>query len=133
MKDPRRVSKLFYLWAPVLFDAALISFLSSFSFHDPLFLKVQKNNVDKLFHIVEYAVFGLLLARALWGHSSFWHRARRVFCTALFIGVLYGALDEYHQRFVPYRESKASDLAADAIGVMAGAWLWIKKQKRAYA
>ena len=125
--------KLFYLWAPVFFYAAFIFFLSSFSFHFALFQKVEKNNTDKLGHAVEYSILGFLLARALWRHSIFWRSAGRVFGAVLVLGVLYGASDEYHQSFVPYRNRNAADLAADAAGVMIGAVIWIKKQTKTYA
>ena len=124
MRPDPRFQKLAYLWAPVIFYAAFIFFWSSFSFHFTLFEKVEKNNTDKLVHVVEYGVLGSLLARALRG---------RFFWTAILIGVLYGALDEFHQQFVPYRDSSVFDLTADAVGVMLGAWIWTKKQNKVYA
>ena len=126
-KPPVRNQKIFYLWAPVFFYAAFIFFLSSFSFHFALFQQAEKNHVDKLAHIVEYTLFGFLLGRALWRHSPFWGSAKRVLGMALLVGALYAASDEWHQRFVPERDSSAQDFAADAVGVALGAWLWIKK------
>ena len=125
--------KLFYLWAPVVFYAAFIFFMSSFSLQFLLFQKVEKNHGDKLVHVVEYSVLGFLLARALWRHSIFLRSAWRVFLGVLLLGVLYGASDEFHQRFVPNRDSSAADLAADAAGVVLGNVIWIKKQTKLYA
>ncbi len=73
--------------------------------------------LDKLFHFGEYAVFGLLLRRAFLqqggragAHAAAW---------ALSAAVVYGALDEIHQAFVPGREAELGDLAADACGAAA--------------
>ena len=133
MEDSLTPRKLFYLWAPVFFYGTLIFFLSSFPFHFSLFQKAEKNHADKLVHVVEYGVLGFLLARALWRHGIFWRSAGRIFGVVLVLGALYGASDEVHQRFVPYRDCSAADLATDAAGVMLGTVLWIKKQTRLYA
>src|SRR3989338_4697888 len=133
MKRHPRLAKLKYLWAPVIFYLALIFFLSSFSFRVPWFEKSQKIHGDWLGHVVEYSLFGFLLARALWRHSRFWRAGRRVFLTVLMIGALYGAIDEFHQSFVPNRDPSVYDLMADTTGVALGAWFWIKKQNRVYA
>ena len=133
MHGPLRPYKLAYLWAPVIFYMAFIFFMSSFSFHFALFQKVEKSNTDKLVHVVEYSVLGLLLARALCRHTFFLDSARRVFWAALLIGALYGATDEFHQRFVPERDSSAVDLMADSVGAALGAWVWTKKQNNVYA
>ena len=133
MSLPTRAGKFVYLWAPVLFYAVFIFFLSSCSFRLPWFGKAQKIHADWAVHVVEYSVLGLLLARALWWTSPMRHSAGRIFAAALFIGALYGVSDEFHQRFVPYRDSSPQDLAADTVGVALGTWLWITKQTRLYA
>ena len=125
--------KLFYLWVPVIFYGVFVFFMSSFSFHFSLFQTAEKNNGDKLAHVVEYSVLGFLLARALWHHSIFWRSARRVFWAALILGALYGVSDEFHQRFVPERDSSVFDLTADSLGVALGAWICIRKKKKSYA
>jgi VanZ family protein len=127
-KAPVRFSRLAYLWAPVFLYAAFIFFLSSLSFGHPLFQRAEKNHVDKLAHIVEYTLFGYLLARALWRHSPIWGSSARVFAAVLLAGALYAASDEWHQRWVPLRDPAAQDLAADVAGLACGAWLWMRKQ-----
>lgn len=75
---------------------------------------------DKLLHLGEYAVLGLLLAR--W----FLHESRRtgvvvlVALPALVAGA-YGATDEIHQSFVLVREPSYGDLWADLAGGLLGA------------
>ena len=128
-----RVSKRRYLWAPVLFYLVFIFFASSFSFHFPWSPRAQKSHADWAAHVVEYGVFGFLLGRALWHHSLFWRSAGRVFLAVCLIGVLYGATDEFHQRFVPQRDASVQDLAFDAVGAAFGALIWIYKRNRSYA
>ena len=70
----------------------------------------------KLAHLVEFAILGALLARALPALH------------ALVAGVLYAAFDELHQHFVPGRTGALRDVAIDAVGVMLGilAWRWFR-------
>lgn len=67
---------------------------------------------DKVLHAGAYLVLSGLLTLAT---------GRPVLAAAL--AVLYGASDEVHQAFVPGRYSDVLDLAADAVGSGAGAWL----------
>jgi VanZ family protein len=66
---------------------------------------------DKMCHAVEYAGFTTTLAIALFAGGS-----PLVLTRAASLAVLYGLSDEYHQRFVPGRESDLADVAADAVG-----------------
>ena len=127
-----RLKRFHYQWAPVLFWMALIFLLSSFSFHFQWFGRSQKMHADWLAHVVEYSFLGFLLARALWRHSLFWRNAGRVWTAVLFACVLVAASDEFHQRFVPGRDSSVYDCMADTLGAAIGAWAWLKKQ-RTYA
>ena len=128
MSRPSPNAKWIYLWAPVFFYMAFIFFLSSFSFPYPWFQKEQKMHGDCVAHVVEYTVFGIFLSRALGHYGLFWRAKARLFVVGAILGVLYGALDEYHQSFVPGRDSSVLDLAADAVGITLGAWIWLKKQ-----
>ena len=91
---------------------------------------MEKSHADKVVHVVEYTFFGFLLARALSRHSFFWRSTQRVFWVVVLLGALYGASDEFHQRFVPERDCSVYDLAADATGVVIGCLLWIQKKKK---
>ena len=71
---------------------------------------------DKLQHVLAYMVLGLLLFRAcvispIAGKGPYW--------PAFVLGALYGALDEYHQGFVPGRDMSAFDWLADVLGLIA--------------
>ncbi len=69
---------------------------------------------DKFGHIGLYFFFGLLLNRAL-SNSRMW---RYAIPASLLIGTLYGATDELHQSFVPYRTPSEMDLLADFLGLL---------------
>jgi VanZ family protein len=87
------------LWAATLF---VLSAQSSLPKVGPQFA-----NIDKVHHLIAYAVLGALVTFAL-------RRARnlplpKAFVLAIFIASAYGAMDEFHQRFVPQR---SCDVAA---------------------
>lgn len=76
---------------------------------------------DKLLHVVEYGGLAVLFVRALSRDGVGW---RDAVLAAIVMTSLYGATDEYHQAFVPNRESTVSDWVADSIGAVAGASLY---------
>lgn len=132
MKRPSiKLRRFNYQWAPVLFWAVLIFLLSSHSFHTGWFKRVQKNHADWLVHVIEYSFLGFLLARALWRHSLFWRHPGKIWVTVMFVCIAYAASDEYHQRFVPHRDSNVQDVMADTVGAAIGTFIWMKKQKHA--
>jgi len=70
---------------------------------------------DKVLHVLEYLIFGLLLVRALRAHLRV---GRPLFAAMIASGfvVLTGAADEYFQSFIPGRECDVFDLLADTVG-----------------
>jgi VanZ family protein len=91
--------------------------------------------VRKCAHLTEYAVFALLLWRALRKPMKndprpwIWREAR----LALLIVALYAASDEFHQSFVPTRTALVSDVFVDTAGGAAGLlalWAFGRRQKR---
>jgi len=106
-------------WVPVVLYAGLVFWLSSQSSPLP-FLPEGIWSYDKLLHASEYAVLGLLLARALRAGGL---SPARAFLGALLLGSLFGASDELHQSFVPSRSCDPRDWAADTAGAAAGAVL----------
>ena len=63
---------------------------------------------DKLFHAAEFAVFALLA----------WKAFRRRLAPALLATLVFAALDEFHQSFVPTRDASVLDGLADAVGAV---------------
>jgi VanZ family protein len=108
-------------WAPVAAYMALIFYLSSLPHPDeelPKFLFEKLG--DKFLHIIEYAVLAALCYRAF-------RRAAGPFAAgyAVLLSIvttsLYGAMDEIHQAFVPFRTATWLDWVADTAGAMIGA------------
>ena len=101
-------------WLPVLAYIGLIFALSSMhgSSIPGLF-----PNMDKLEHMLEYSLFGLLAGRAI--RFTLGGTRRRLFaavCT-MGLGALVGALDELYQRSVPGRSSDVVDWIIDVAAV----------------
>lgn len=73
-------------------------------------------NMDKVMHLLEYSLFGLLLGRAVRFTLS---GSRRWVASAATIGLgaAVGALDEFYQSFVPTRTSSAADWATDVAAI----------------
>lgn len=119
--------RLLRAWLPALAWAGAIFFLSSRSRlpEGPELIP----HFDKVAHFGAYALLGLLLARAV--------RATELpLAAAVALGWLYGASDEWHQSFVPGRSVDAWDWAADALGVLAGVYLfkhWRARRRRGVA
>jgi VanZ family protein len=73
---------------------------------------------DKLLHVLEYAALAWLFCRALVGEGL---RSTPALGFAMLLASLYGASDEWHQRYVPERTFEITDWMADTVGAAAGA------------
>jgi VanZ family protein len=121
---PRRRVFVRY-WLPVLAYVVLIFLVSA---QPRLKSPMRFQNADKVVHILEYGVLGLLLTRAL-------HTIPRLQgmllagVAAVAIGGCVGIGDELFQGFVPGRQSSRLDLVADFIGLSLSqlAYLWMKR------
>ena len=119
----RRLARLAALWLPPLLLMALIFALSS----------VPSDDVDrgalyfitrKLLHFAEYALLLLLWWRALQAKLT----ARLALATAFVIAVGFAASDELLQRYVDGRVGTPVDVAIDAAGAAAAAWLIMRRR-----
>ena len=99
-------------WAPVVAWAAVIFVFSSIS-DLGTGLGTWDLVLRKLAHTAEFALLGLLLARAL-RHDGI----------AVAVGVAYAVSDELHQHFVPGRVGSPLDVGIDAVGVVLGVLAW---------
>lgn len=136
-------------WLPVVIWAAVISALSSDRFSgdhtSAILLPVLKAllpaahpdtlhaihaGIRKGAHLTEYAVLGVLLARALRGEGA---TLRSAALGAMALGALWAAGDEMRQTFVPSRTGAAGDVGIDALGAVAGALIWTAGARRARA
>jgi VanZ family protein len=117
---------MLWFWAPVAIWMALIFYFSSKT-PDKL-PQFDIPGIDKLFHFVEYFLLGFLLVRAFANSASVPNHVY-ILAASVIIASLYGASDEFHQRFVPGRLYDAFDLISDIIGSLTGASLSIYKEK----
>lgn len=104
-------------WLMPALYMGLVFYLSSQS-HPLPFLPESVWDFDKVLHGTEYAVLGLLLGRAFLAAGLPWPEA--LLLAAVFAS-LYGASDEWHQSFVPGRDSDPKDWIADSCGALLGA------------
>jgi VanZ family protein len=101
------------LWAPVVIYMAAIFYVSS------LPQPALPPGGDKPWHLLGYAGFGIVVARAFAG--GFCRRVGRMTALlAIAFGIAYGVTDEIHQMFVPGRSAEVADLIADSCGVVLG-------------
>lgn len=77
---------------------------------------------DKVIHAV---VFGGLCAAWLWALMP----RRHASLIAILITVIYGAIDEWHQSYVPGRSSEFADFFADGFGAMVSCLLFFRIYK----
>ena len=125
MPTPRRVLAYFLQHAPFLWTGftawlAVLFFLSSLpgSGYPAMIIPHQ----DKVLHFLYFGGGGAVLAAAL--HASF--RLRCAFLLLLVVSVVaaIGALDEYHQYFVPGRSGlDFFDWLADFLGAICGVFV----------
>ena len=99
-------------WLPVLAYLTVIFALSSRPYLQP---PVHFLYADKVLHVGEYLVLGLLLVRAL---RATLRVSRPLFAAMIAIGlvVIVGVSDEFLQSFIPGRTSDVFDVMADVLG-----------------
>ncbi len=113
-------------WMLVALYAALIFFFSCLPGSIPILKDLEKYVWDKLLHLLEYSVLGILLVRAL--ALSFKYRTlQHLVFMGFVLGSFYALTDEWHQSFVPLRDASLYDWLGDSMGVLLGAYLWGKK------
>ena len=104
-------------WLPLYLYAGLIFYVSSIPKPLP---QISIPYFDKFLHLIEYAIFGILAARAFKNSPrEIFHRNFKIL--AVLAAVAYGASDEFHQLFVSYRACDVFDITADLAGGTIGA------------
>jgi VanZ family protein len=142
------MAQRFWRYGPLLFWMLLISLASSSEFSAlntsqifrPLILWIFPNLSDervatihffmrKLGHFSEYAVLGILAARAFSGSANAFLK-QHWFQVALLLIVCYALLDEFHQSFVPNRTASIFDSAIDVAGGLAALLVFLYWRRR---
>jgi VanZ family protein len=110
-RGTRGVARVLVLWGPVAAHLLLIFTLSSV----PHLPAPPGRLTDKQAHAIAYGLLAGLICRALSGARLTGVTAGRALAAVL-LATAYGVTDEWHQSFVPGRESDVADLYADALG-----------------
>jgi VanZ family protein len=114
--------RLIKSWLPAVVWAFCIFYVSSFPTLKTSQVYWQEFVVKKTAHMIEYAIFSLLIFRGF--YTSGVPRTRCFFYTVLFC-VCFALTDEFHQSFVPTREPRLRDVGFDTIGATAASYiLW---------
>jgi VanZ family protein len=74
-------------------------------------------NLDKLAHAVCFGGLAFLVAIGL-RFSGRAYSSRTLFWAPLLFAIFYGATDEFHQYFIPYRTHDVWDWVADGVGAL---------------
>ncbi|PIX90240.1 MAG: hypothetical protein COZ29_01020 [Candidatus Moranbacteria bacterium CG_4_10_14_3_um_filter_45_9] len=114
------------LWMGVIFSFSSLHG-SAYPFDPTLAYYVERKSA----HLVEYAVLTVLAVRFLYAiflRETF----SKILLLATVFSITYGASDELHQFFVPYRGAKMSDVFIDSIGVLfiAGIYYVLYRKKK---
>ena len=116
----RRLSLLLALaWMGVLFYLSHQQTLDT-----PMLFSAQ----DKLFHALAYGILGFLLLGAQLPSADGFKTAQ--IRSSILIASLYGISDEFHQYFVPGRNSDVWDWVADTLGAVVAVTLlaWLSRK-----
>ena len=103
-------------WSPTLAYMMLIWGLSSIPKAAPVVIVPMQ---DKVVHLVEYAILAILYCYSIARTLPQWKRPAVLLLSAL-LAALWGAVDEWHQSFVPNRSAEVLDAVADALGAIIG-------------
>lgn len=130
-----RFSPIFLRGLSLLIWMGVIFFFSSLSGSEyPYQVTLSYFMERKGAHVIEYAALMFFVARfvmAVFPRETI----KRVLSLAAVFSITYGASDELHQFFVPYRGAKISDVLIDGLGaLLMGILLWlimdIRKRKK---
>jgi VanZ family protein len=122
------VLRLTCAWMLVGLYAGGIFVVSSLS-HPPTVSSWDLPHLDKLYHFLIYSGLTFVLIRALCLSSASRPSVSLVMWAAI-LSTAYGALDEFHQVFIPERVMSLYDFLADAMGASIVASVWLNVQRR---
>jgi VanZ family protein len=110
----------FRYWFPLLIYCILIFLQSSFPSIES---GPELPYSDKLLHFFAYTVLGALFFRA-YKTLRVRNRLNLLIMLSILSSSLYGASDELHQHFVPYRSAEWMDIFADVLGSVFGVFIY---------
>ena len=110
----------FIIWVVVIFVVSSIPRLSGEEFGMPF-------GSDKVAHFVEYAILAFLFYRGERGER--WRMGVPAWVLVIAAGLVIAMIDEYHQRYIPGRDSNFVDWAADAAGIITGTLIGMRRYR----
>jgi hypothetical protein len=110
----------FIVWVALIFVVSSIPRLSGEVFGMP-------RGSDKAAHFIEYAILAFLFYRGERGER--WRMGVPAWLLVIAAGLAIALIDEYHQRYIPGRDSNILDLAADAAGIVSGTLIGMRRYK----
>ncbi|NTU65159.1 MAG: VanZ family protein [Chloroflexi bacterium] len=116
-------------WLPVIVWMGVIFIGSSIGDVPRVGGKTTDSLVHRAAHVLEFAVLGVLLLRA---QSKDGPITKRATINTLIVVAVYGASDEFHQRFTPGRSSEGVSVMLDVVGgaIGAGVWRWWRSSRK---
>jgi VanZ family protein len=129
MHDFAPLLRRIFRWPAVLFWMLVIFGLSSIPNYEPN-PTPSPIPADKVAHACIYAVLAFLLAGVLRRYARPRRIALWIVAVCVVSGALYGASDEYHQRYTPGRDPDVYDWVADVAGSVAGTFAiaWVLRR-----
>jgi VanZ family protein len=123
------VKKFVKWWLPLLVWMGVIFVGSSIGSVPRVGGKVTDGVAHRVAHMIEFAVLGALTLRVV---SKDRPITKRELIITVIVIALYGASDEFHQRFTPGRSSEGLSVLFDVAGGLAGAWAyrWWRSRRR---
>ncbi|MBN1212793.1 MAG: VanZ family protein [candidate division Zixibacteria bacterium] len=85
--------------------------------------------VDKLAHFIEYAVFAFLTFRSFANISSNINLTAAYVLSSIFL-IIFAALDEFYQSFIPGRYSDIGDVLVDILGALLVVTIFWMRRRR---
>lgn len=102
-------------WALLIFIASTIPNLPQPNTSDSSGISLR---FDYLFHFLVYFVLGAFVV--IWQTDHHARLLKKTYLIAIFSGVIFGFLDEWHQILIPGRRFNPIDFYLNAIGYIAG-------------
>jgi VanZ family protein len=106
------------VWLAVIFSFSSLSG-SPYPYDPPVWYYLERKSA----HVIEYAVLMALAVRfwyAVYPRETF----TKILLLAAAFSIAYGATDELHQFFTPYRGAKVTDILVDCLGAFSIALLY---------
>ena len=124
-----RLKKVMKWWLPVILWMGVIFIGSSIGSIPRAGGPALDGLVHRVGHLLEFAILGMLVTRALSQERPI---TRRNVIVTLIVIALYGASDEFHQRFTPGRSSEGLAVLFDAVCGALGIWIyrrWLRRKR----